>query len=68
MEREEKNKGFYFHQERTFGSFARSITLPFEPDPKTVKTFFVKGVLKITLPKPAGVKDKIVRIPVKALD
>jgi len=64
-ERDETHKDAYY-QERTFGKFARSITLPFEPDPKTVKTYFVRGVLKITLPKSAGVKEHTVKIPVKA--
>jgi HSP20 family protein len=64
MERDEQQKDYY-HRERTFGRFARSITLPFEPDPKTVKTLFVKGVLKITLPKSAGVKEQTVMIPVR---
>ena len=65
VERDEAHKDAYY-QERTFGKFARSITLPFEPDPKTVKTHFVRGVLKITLPKSAGVKEHTVKIPVKA--
>jgi HSP20 family protein len=65
MEREEQQKDYY-HQERTFGRFARSITLPFDPDPKTVKTLFAKGVLKITLPKSAAVKQQTIKIPVKA--
>jgi HSP20 family protein len=64
MERDEQQKDYY-HQERTFGRFARSITLPFDPDPKTVKTLFVKGVLKITLPKAAGTKQHTVKIPVR---
>jgi HSP20 family protein len=63
LERAEQQKDYYY-QERTFGKFARSITLPFEPDPKTVKTYFAKGVLKITLPKAAGVKQHTVKIPV----
>jgi HSP20 family protein len=54
------------YQDRSFGKFARSITLPFEPDAKTVKTFFSKGVLKITLPKTAG-KQHSVKIPVKSI-
>jgi HSP20 family protein len=66
MERDEQHKDYY-HQERTFGRFARSVTLPFEPDPKTVKTLFVKGVLKITLPKAAGAKQHTVKIPVKTV-
>jgi HSP20 family protein len=56
----------FCHQERMFGKFARSITLPFGPDPKTVKTIFAKGVLKITLPKSAALKQHSVNIPVKA--
>src|SRR5207237_6196445 len=43
IERDEQQKD-YCHQERTFGRFARSITLPFDPDPKTAKTFFANGV------------------------
>jgi HSP20 family protein len=57
----------YYQQERRFGRFARSITLPFEPDSKMVKTHFAKGVLKITLPMPVGVNSKTVKIPVKAI-
>jgi HSP20 family protein len=53
----------YYYQERTFGKFARSITLPFQPDPKSVKTLFVNGVLKITLPRSTNVNHHTVRIP-----
>lgn len=67
FEHEESKKDYFYCQERTFGKFVRSFTLPFTPDPKTVKTYFTKGVLNITLPKPAGVA-KMVRIPVKAID
>lgn len=56
----------FCHQERSFGKFARSITLPFGPDPKTVKTLFSRGVLTITLPKSSVVKQQTVKIPVKA--
>lgn len=66
-EREENKKDYYYCQERTFGKFARSFTLPFTPDPKLVKTYFTKGVLNITVPKPAGVA-KTVKIPVNAID
>ena len=65
VERDEMHKD-YFHQERTFGKFARSVTLPFAPDARTVKTHFAKGVLRVTLPKSDGVKEHTVRIPVKA--
>jgi HSP20 family protein len=56
----------YCYQDRSFGKFVRSITLPFGPDPKTVKTHFSKGVLKITLPKTAG-NQHTVKIPVKLM-
>jgi HSP20 family protein len=56
----------YCYQDRTFGKFARSITLPFEPDPKSVKTLFSRGILKITLPKSAAIKQLTVKIPVKS--
>ena len=56
----------YCHQERTFGKFSRSITLPFGPDPKSVKTLFSQGVLKITLPKSSGGKQHTVKIPFKS--
>ena len=65
MESCEQQKDYY-HQERSFGTFTRSITLPFEPDPKTVKTLFAKGVLRITLPKSAAVKQHTVKIPIRA--
>lgn len=65
VERDEQQKDYYC-QERTFGRFARSITLPFDPDPKTVKTLFAKGVLKITLPKSASIKQNTVKISVRA--
>ena len=56
----------YCHQERTFGKFSRSITLPFGPDPKSVKMLFSQGVLKITLPKSSGGKQHTVKIPFKS--
>jgi HSP20 family protein len=65
LERDEQRRD-YTRQERSYGRFARSIALPFAPDPKTVKTLFSRGVLKITLPKSADIKQHTVRIPVKA--
>jgi len=58
---------YFYRQERVFGRFIRSVTLPFEPDPKTVKSYFANGVLTITIPKPVGVGAKMVKIPVKTM-
>jgi HSP20 family protein len=57
QEKEEKKKDFHL-VERSYGSFARSIGLPFEVDPNQVKASFAKGVLTVSLPKPPEVKAK----------
>lgn len=64
-EKEEKKKDYHLI-ERSYGSFARSIRLPFEADSEAVKASFAKGVLKISIAKPAEVKDKTVKIPVRS--
>ena len=64
-EREEKKADFHL-VERSFGSFARSIRLPFEADSEAVKANFAKGLLKVTIAKPALVKEKTVKIPVRS--
>ena len=63
-EKEEKRKDYHL-VERSFGSFARSIRLPFEADGETVKASFAKGILRISIAKPAEVKEKTVKIPVR---
>jgi HSP20 family protein len=64
-EREEK-KADYHLVERSFGSFSRSIQLPFDADSEAVKANFAKGLLKVTIAKPAQVKEKTVKIPVRS--
>jgi HSP20 family protein len=49
--------------ERSYGSFTRSIQLPFAPDPNKVTADSDKGVLKIRLPKSAG-QDRSKRISI----
>lgn len=51
--------------ERTYGSFARSLSLPFEVDPDRVEGVFRNGVLKLTLPKPPESQTKTRRIEIK---
>lgn len=48
----------YHRVERSYGSFARYLTLPNEIDVKKVKASFDKGVLTIELPKAAIEKAK----------
>ena len=40
-------------EERSYGSFYRSISLPFEPEDGAVNAHFDKGVLHLTIKKPA---------------
>ena len=63
QETEEKKKDFHMI-ERSFGSFARSIGLPFDADPEKVKAKFAKGVLTVTVPKPPEVKAKEKKIAI----
>jgi HSP20 family protein len=63
QEKEEKKKDYHL-VERTYGSFARTIGLPFEADPNQVKANFAKGVLTVTVPKPPEVKAKEKKIPI----
>jgi HSP20 family protein len=50
--------------ERSFGTFARSLRLPFPADPDRVQATFHNGVLTITLPK-LSPQDRVHHIPVQ---
>jgi HSP20 family protein len=53
-EAEQSDKaGGYYRVERAFGSFSRSLALPDGVDADQVKASFDKGVLEVTIPKPA---------------
>jgi HSP20 family protein len=62
---EEKGKNYHV-SERRWGSFTRSLTLPFDAHPNDVDARFEKGVLHITIKKPASVAAKTAKIPVKS--
>jgi HSP20 family protein len=61
---QDKDKNWYV-VERSYGSFSRTIPLPFDPDPAKVEAKFDKGVLHIRLPKPAEVAQKQQKIEIK---
>ena len=51
---------------QTLGSiFRRMLQLPSGVKPKEVAATFDKGVLKVTLPKVAEAKEKIVKVKIK---
>jgi HSP20 family protein len=64
-EKEEKKKDFHL-VERSYGSFSRSLTLPFAVDPNQAKATFKNGVLSISLPKPPEVQAKAKKIAISA--
>jgi HSP20 family protein len=63
-EKEEKKKDYHLI-ERSYGGFARSITLPFVAEPDKAKASFKNGVLTVTLPKPPEMKAKARKIAIK---
>lgn len=65
LEREQKEKDWHV-QERSVGSFARAIALPFDPPKDAIDATFEKGVLHIRLPKPKDAAAATTRIEVKA--
>ena len=62
-EKEEKQKD-YRMVERSYGSFYRALELPAGVDADKIKADISKGVLKVTVPKPAPAQVK--KIAVKA--
>ena len=57
-------KGVWHRQERAFGAFQRSLTLPFAVDADKVEARLENGVLRLKLTKHESAKPR--KIPVKA--
>jgi HSP20 family protein len=62
-EKEVKEKN-YRVVERSYGSFHRSVRLPFRADPESATASFKDGVLKVIVPKPPESEAKTARIPI----
>lgn len=56
------DKATQHRQERGFGKFLRSITLPFAVDENAVEARFEHGVLKVRLPKHESAKPRKIAI------
>jgi HSP20 family protein len=61
--KDEKGRAFR-RVERSYGSFERTMSLPFDIDPDKVQASFKNGVLTLTLPKPPGVQKKSKKIEI----
>ena len=64
-QRDEKKEHYQF-AERSYGSFERSIAVPHGIDAAKVDAKFDKGVLKVTLPKPAELQAQRRKIEIKS--
>jgi HSP20 family protein len=60
-EREESKKDYHL-VERSYGSFVRSVQLPNGVNAEGIKAVMAKGVLKVTVPKPAPAQSKKIDI------
>jgi HSP20 family protein len=60
-EREEKEKDYHL-VERSYGSFVRSVQLPDGVNADNIKAVMSKGVLKVTVPKPAPAQSRKIDI------
>jgi HSP20 family protein len=63
--KEERKNGDFSYVERRYGSFSRSVRLPFDVKDEKVDATYDKGVLTIRIPKPPGTQSSARRIEVK---
>jgi HSP20 family protein len=65
-ERDETNKEKNWQVvERSFGSFSRTIELPYDAESEKIAAKFDKGVLHIHIPKPAAIAKKEKKIEIR---
>jgi HSP20 family protein len=63
---EEGERGDVHFNERRYGEFRRSITLPTSVDIDATEAEFEDGVLKVTLPKTEETKPKQIEVKVRS--
>jgi HSP20 family protein len=61
----ERKEGDRYRSERSYGRFSRSVSLPFRIDADKVEAKFDRGVLKLTIPKPAEAQQQMKKIQIK---
>jgi len=64
-EKEDRNKDYY-HVERSYGSFTRTIPLPVEIEGDKAEAHFKKGVLTVTVPKSSKAVEQKKKIAITA--
>jgi HSP20 family protein len=63
-----QNDDEYKIVERSYGSFMRSITLPFEPDSDKVDGTLESGVLTLSIEKPEGATSKVKTVKISCAE
>ncbi len=64
-EEKESEKGDYISRETTFGSFRRTVTLPYHVEKDKVKATYKNGIMTIAMPKSAEVIGRQIPVEVK---
>lgn len=61
----EHKDGDRYRSERAYGKFSRTVSLPFKIDANKIDARYDKGVLKVTLEKPAEAQQQVKKIPIR---
>ena len=64
---EEVKREDYLYQERRYGAFSRSVTLPGGLDTDKAEANFDNGILTLTIPKSEQVKPKSIKVKAKGI-
>ena len=60
----EDEKSVWHRRERAYGSYSRTVQLPFRVDPDQVAARFVNGLLEVELHRPEADRPKKIQIKV----
>ncbi|MEW5763272.1 MAG: Hsp20/alpha crystallin family protein [Bacillota bacterium] len=55
----------YYHSERFYGSFSRTLPLPVEVKPDQARAKLANGILEVRIPKAEAGKPKTHRVPIE---
>lgn len=62
----EERRATWHVSERRYGNFVRSMRLPFQTEADKIEAAYRNGLLTVTVPKPAALRQEVKRIEVKA--
>lgn len=62
---QDDHEEIFFHSERYFGTFCRTLPLPAEVKPEGTKASYQNGLLEIRMPKTEKGRKKMHRVPIQ---